>query len=185
MKSNERRKQIIKLLSESESAISGKKLSEMLGVSRQVIVQDIALLRAEGYDILSTTYGYVLEVTEEKAATRVFKVRHEDSEVRDELNLFVDFGGHVHDVFVSHKTYGTLSAKMDIRSRRDVGNFMNDLATSKSSLLMNVTSGYHYHTVSAPSEMVLDLIQENLAKKGFLAPLQDYEPVDFWSKDEE
>lgn len=184
MKSNERRTQIIKLLSESDGAISGKKLSEALGVSRQVIVQDIALLRAEGYDILSTTYGYVLNLDEAPSAVRIFKVHHEDDEVQDELNLIVDFGGQVHDVFVSHKTYGTLSAKMDIRSRRDVENFMQDLATSKSSLLKNVTSGYHYHTVSAPSEMVLDLIQENLAKKGFLAQLQDYEPVDFWRKDE-
>ena len=180
MKSSDRRKQIIQLLSKSDTPLSGKKLAETLGVSRQVIVQDMALLRAEGNEILSTTFGYVLEQPTDHA-TRVFKVHHTNEQVEDELTLIVDFGGHVTDVFVSHKTYGTLSAKMNIRSRRDIENFMNDLATSKSSLLMNVTSGYHYHTVSAPSEEVLDLIQEKLAEKGFLAQLQDYEPVDFWS----
>lgn len=181
MKSSDRRKQIIQLLSKSDVPLSGKKLAEILGVSRQVIVQDMALLRAEGNGILSTIAGYVLEQTTTDEVSRVFKVHHTDQQVEEELTLILDFGGHVTDVFVSHKTYGTLSAKMNIRSRCDIENFMNDLATSKSSLLMNVTSGYHYHTVSAPSEMVLDLIQEKLAEKGFLAPLQDYEPVDFWS----
>lgn len=180
MKSKERRKKIIELLSSSDIAIAGKKLADTLGVSRQVIVQDIALLRAEGHDIISTTSGYVLEKNEAQRHTRVFKVCHTDEEVADELNLIVDYGGYVEDVFVSHKTYGTLSAAMGIHSRRDVELFVKNLENSKSSLLKNITSNYHYHTVTAPSEIVLNLIQAQLEKKGFLAKLQDYEPVDFW-----
>ena len=68
---------------------------------------------------------------------------------------------------------------MGIKSRRDIQNYMDELGTGKSSLLKNVTSGYHYHTVDAESEEILDAIQEELQKKGFLAKLLDYEPVDF------
>ncbi len=180
MKSKERRNKIVELLLSGNTAVTGKKLSELLGVSRQVIVQDIALLRAEGHEIMSTTSGYILERPHTERYSRVFKACHTDDQVEEELNLIVDYGGYVEDVFVSHKAYGTLSASMDIRSRRDVKEFVQNLADSKSTLLKNITSNYHYHTVSAPSEVILDLIQEKLQEKGFLAQLQDYEPVDFW-----
>jgi len=109
----------------------------------------------------------------------------EDEQVEEELNLIVDFGGCVEDVFIFHKIYGTVRGQMNIRSRNDVKMFMDDLKSGKSSLLKNVTSGYHYHTVTGPSIRILDLIQEQLAQKGFLAKLQDYEPINFWEKEEE
>ena len=71
---------------------------------------------------------------------------------------------------------------MNIRSRLDAHNCMKNIALGKSSLLKNITSGYHYHTVFADSEETLDLIQNRLQERGFLAKLQDYEPVDFWNK---
>lgn len=73
-----------------------------------------------------------------------------------------------------------LKADMGIKSRRDIRAYMEEISTGKSSLLKNVTSGYHYHTIDAESEEILDAIQEELQQKGFLAKLQDYEPVDFW-----
>ena len=82
-------------------------------------------------------------------------------------------------MFVYHKAYGVLRADMDIRSRLDIEHFMEKIASGKSNLLMNVTSGYHYHTVLADSVQLLDIIQEKLDQKGFLAKLQDYEPVEF------
>ena len=106
----------------------------------------------------------------------MFKVQHTDEEVEAELNLIVDAGGIVKDVFVFHKHYGTLRAQLDIKSRYHVKQFMENITSGKSSLLMNVTSGYHYHTVTADSEETLDLIQKNLEEHGFLAPLQEYEP---------
>ncbi len=183
MKGTERRKKIIEILSQSTEPIKGSALSEMLGVTRQVIVQDMALLRAQEYDLMSTTKGYVL--VSEKKSERVFKVIHTDEQVADELTLIVDYGGVVEDVFVYHKIYGKVQAKLDIRSRRDVDDFVRGLSLGNSSLLKNVTSGYHYHTVTAPSDKVLDLIQRELDEKGFLAKLTDYEPVDFWTKKEE
>ena len=56
-----RRQEIIRLLSRTSGPISGSSLSGMLGVSRQVIVQDIALLRTE-HPILATAQGYLLHV---------------------------------------------------------------------------------------------------------------------------
>ena len=177
MNGEERRAKIIQLLKHSKLPLSGASLAKEVGVSRQVVVQDIALLRANAYNIVSTTQGYLL--SESLKASRVFKVIHADDEVEEELSLIVDCGGHVEDVFVSHKIYHVVKAPMNIHSRLDVKRFMDNLATGKSSLLKNVTSGYHYHTITAESEEILDYIHEELKNRGFLAPLQDYEPVDF------
>ena len=177
MNGNERRTEILKLLTESQGPVSGVSLARQLSVSRQIIVQDIALLRAAGNDILSMNQGYMIQ--SKPKLSRVFKVIHEEQDVEEELNTIVDFGGIVKDVFVYHKAYGVLRAEMNIRSRLDIENFVEKIKSGKSNLLMNVTSGYHYHTVMADSEQLLDIIQDKLREKGFLARLQDYEPVDF------
>ena len=180
MNGNERRNRIIRILNDSQVPVSGRSLALQLNVSRQVIVQDIALLRAQDIGIESTNLGYVLR--QKTALRRVFKVAHSDEQVMEELNTVVDYGGTVEDVFIYHKVYGTVRAELNIRSRKDVESFLQDLARGKSGLLKNVTSGYHYHTVSASSVQLLDLIQQQLAGKGFLAQLQDYEPVNFWEE---
>lgn len=175
MQGEERRLKIIELLNQSPVPISGTKLAKELGVSRQVIVQDIALLRAGSHNILSTNNGYVL--SEAVTVSRVFKIIHTDEQVEEELSLIVDCGGRVDDVFVYHKIYNIIKAPMNIRCRLDIKKFIDNLASGKSSLLKNITSGYHYHTVSADNTQTLDYIQEELLKRNFLAPLQDYEPV--------
>lgn len=183
MNGTERRKCILQILSASDKPVSGVSMAKQLQVSRQVIVQDIALLRANGTEIISTNHGYLLQSGQN--VSRVFKLIHSDSEVEEELSMFVDLGGVVRDVFVYHKVYGVVRAEMNVRSRLDVHNFMKNISLGKSSLLKNITSGYHYHTVFADNEETLDLIQECLQERGFLAKLQDYEPVDFWSKTQE
>ena len=182
MKGEERRKQLLNILSSSNNPISGGTLAKELNVSRQIIVQDISLLRANGATIFSTNKGYLLQ--EDRKYSRVFKVYHTDDQVEEELSTIVDAGGQIRDVFVYHKVYGVLKADMGIKSRRDIRDYMEEISTGKSSLLKNVTSGYHYHTIDAESEEILDAIQEELQQKGFLAKLQDYEPVDFWGGQE-
>ena len=179
MSGEERRKRILNMLTNSNLPISGVSLAKEMNVSRQVIVQDIALIRANGYNVFSTNRGYLIQETKEKHS-RVFKVIHSDEEVETELSLIVDLGGQVKDVFVFHKVYGVVKADMDIKSRRDIKLYMDDIASGKSGLLKNVTAGYHYHTIEAEDDQTLDLIQESLQKRGFLAKLQDYEPVNFW-----
>ena len=180
MSGEERRGKIIQALKNSDKAVSATTLAKEFDVSRQVIVQDVALLRANGKNIFSTNRGYLIQEDEE--TTRVFKVQHEDDEVEKELTTIVDLGGTVEDVFVYHKVYGVLRAEMNIKSRMDIRNYMEEIRSGKSSLLKNVTSGYHYHTVRAERVEILDMLQEKLQKKGLLAKLQDYEPVDFWGQ---
>lgn len=182
MNGEQRRDKIIQMLKGSSKPIPGVALAKEFDVSRQVIVQDIALLRANGEDILSSNRGYILPGGAE--FRRVFKVYHGDDEVERELTTIVDLGGFVEDVFVYHKVYGVLRAEMNIKSRMDVYKYLEEIKSGKSSPLKNVTSGYHYHTIRADSEEILDIIQSQLQERGFLAKLQDYEPVDFWSKAE-
>ena len=178
LKTSERRSGIIDMLRKAGGPIAAKELAAAFQVSRQVIVQDMALLRAQENNITSTNVGYFL--LKQEKARRVFKVMHTDEQVEEELSLIVDYGGVVEDVFIYHKVYGIVRADLQIRCRKDIEAFLQDLATGKSGLLKNVTSNYHYHTVSAPTEKLLDLIQQQLMEKGFLAKLQDYEPVNFW-----
>ena len=178
MNGEERREYILHVLKTSDAPVSGSAFARDLHVSRQVIVQDIALIRSSGVEVLSGKYGYF--IYKNQPVSRVFKVYHSDAETEEELNLFVDLGGRIDDVFVYHKVYGVVRAAMNIKSRREIRAYMKSLESGKSSLLKNITGGYHYHTISADSEEVLDDIQEALSKKGFLAKLQDYEPVNFW-----
>ena len=163
MSGEERRKAILNRL--GGEPVSAARLAEAFGVSRQVIVQDVALLRAEGIPVLSTSRGYIRAGG--GRATRVFKVRHGDDEVLDELQLIVDAGGRVEDVYVWHKVYGKISAPMGIDSRRKAEEFVKKIESGVSAPLKNITGGYHYHTVSAESEAVLDGIAAELRAHGF------------------
>jgi len=178
MNGDTRRSEIIKILLASTAPVSAATLAKNFGVSRQVIVQDIALLRMAGNDILSFARGY--RMTENSAHRRVLKVRHTEDDVEKELNLIVDMGGTVVDVFIYHRSYGTVRANMNIKSRLDIKNFLSDIKSGKSSLLSNATSGYHYHTVEAESDEMLDAITAELDKAGFIAPLQEYEPPEVY-----
>ena len=166
MTGSNRRQEILKNIKESDRPVSGSKLAKDYDVSRQVIVQDIALLRASGYDIISTNRGYVLEG--QTCAERVFKVRHTDEQLETELCTIVDLGGQVKNVMVNHKVYGHIEAELGITSRRKVKEFLEDIESGKSTPLKNITSDYHSHTVTADSEETLGLIEEDLRKLGFL-----------------
>ena len=166
-----RREKIIDILSRSDTPVSGVALANQLNVSRQVIVQDIALIRAASYDVYSTNRGYVIRGNKEY--TRIVKVKHTNADVEKELNAIVDMGGWVKDVFVYHKVYGVVKAELNIHSRRDIKAYMEEINNGSSTLLMNVTSGYHYHTIAAQDESTLDIIQEELERLGFLAKLQE------------
>ena len=167
MKVNERRKAIVNLLSASKTPISGGELSKQFNVSRQIIVQDITVLKGLGYEIFSTHHGYVLQKS--PLVERVFKLKHTTEQTEDELNSIVDLGGTVVDVFVWHKVYGRISAPLNIFSRLQVKQFLEGVRTGKSTELMNITGGYHYHTVRADSEEVLNKIENYLKEKNYLA----------------
>lgn len=165
----ERRDRIVELLSKSRTPISGTELAKTLGVSRQIIVQDIALLRAKNREIISTNKGYLLfrSIGDDSAQT-VVMVKHNSDEVYDEFATIVELGGRVLDVSVDHEYYGQLQIDLVINDLNDAKEFVHRMKESKSQTLKCLTGDVHYHTISAPSEKVLQLIRNELKEKGFL-----------------
>lgn len=192
-KAEARRSSLLDALRSADAPVSGGQLASTLSVSRQIIVQDIALLREAGANIVATTKGYVLadaaqtatQTTTQNAAeqpaaaldepARTFKVHHEVEQTRDELQTIIALGGRVHNVSISHRAYGRITAPLEIADQADIERFINDIESGKSSPLSTATSGYHYHLVSAPSDEALEAIGRALADKGFLAPLLPHE----------
>lgn len=168
MKAAERRNAIANFLLTEDKAVSGGALSEKFGVSRQIIVQDITVLKGLGYDILSTHNGYIIQKLPLKE--RVLKLHHTTEQTEDELSLIVRLGGTVVDVFVWHKVYGKMEPKLNIFSDLHVRQFIEGVRTGKSTELMNITGGCHYHTIRAESEEVLDQIEKVLDECGYIAP---------------
>jgi len=167
MSGDERREKIIELIRNSNKPVSGSAIAKTLGVSRQVIVQDIALIRAQNIDINSTYQGYVIEEPKGNCS-RVFHVRHNDEDTEKELNLIIDAGGKVLDVFIIHPVYGRIEAPINVYSRNDVSGFMQKMRNGEASPLKNVTGGEHYHTVLGYSEQVLNLVEQALEDNDFL-----------------
>ena len=173
MKAKERREQILEIIKSSEKPVPANSLAREFGVSRQIIVQDIAVIRAAKDCIIATNRGYIHQ--KDSGFEREFKVKHGYDRTEEELTIVVDYGGVVKNVSISHTVYNRVTAKLDIRSRFDISKFMKRLENSQSSLLGNATNGYHYHLIEAPSEEVLDKIEEKLEETGFLVPWQDWE----------
>ena len=168
MKAAERRTAIANLLLASSVAISGGKLAAEFGVSRQIIVQDITVLKGSGYDILSTHNGYIIQSSPLKE--RVFKMHHTTEQTEDELTAITELGGTVVNVFVWHKVYGKMVAPLNIFSPLHIRQFIEGVRSGKSSELMNITGGYHYHTVRAESDEILDRIGRVMSERGYIAP---------------
>ncbi len=168
MKVAERRKAIVNLLLSAKDPISGGELAQKFGISRQIIVQDITVLKGTGYDILSTSQGYVMQKS--PLVERVFKVKHSTAETEDELSCIVELGGTVVDVFVWHKVYGRIEAALNIFSQMHIKQFLEGVRTGQSTELMHITGGYHYHTVRADSEAILDRIELALNQRGYIVP---------------
>lgn len=166
VRKKERLREIEKILNEASEPIPGVELAERFNVSRQVIVQDISLLRAQNLPILSTHTGYRMD--KEAGHSRVLKLHHRDDQIVDELTTIVDLGGRIDDVFVEHRIYGKISAIMDIKSRKDIKDYMELSHNSVSTPLKNITNNYHFHTISADDEETLDLVEDALTDKGYL-----------------
>lgn len=166
MKAHERRAEILSLIGNSQNPVAANFLSEKYSVSRQVIVQDIAILRAQGYGVISTNRGYVLGSG--IVAERVFKCRHTLQELVDESEVIISRGGKVEDICVNHRVYGKISARLELSTMRHAEELYRSLVSGASKPLMSVTDGYHYHTVSAENEQILDEIECALRNKGYL-----------------
>ena len=162
----ERRKTILKNIKESDKPVVCSRLAEICGVSRQVIVQDVALLRAEGHDIISTNNGYILHSS--NTFSRNMKMQYDSSQTEDEMFTIVDLGGTIKSITVESPVYGKVEAFMNITSRAGAKSFLKTLQEKNCKCLESIIDGPHYHTIEAESEELLDNIENELSVKGYL-----------------
>ena len=161
----ERRNAIYQVLS-ADTPISATALAGRFGVTRQVVVGDIALLRAEGRSVIATPRGYIIPVPD--GFLRTVACVHNAAQTRDELNAMVDCGCTVIDVVVEHPVYGQLTAPLAISSRYDVEQFIEKMASASASPLSALTEGIHLHTLSCPDAQVFDHLCDKLREMGML-----------------
>ncbi|WP_431522019.1 transcription repressor NadR [Guptibacillus hwajinpoensis] len=165
-----RRMLILKWLKESEKPLTGSDLSKRTKVSRQVIVQDISLLKARNEPIIATSQGYILFDVERKETQKeqVIACQHTPEDTKNELYTIVDNGGTVKDVTVEHPLYGDLTASLFVSNRLEADQFLAKLSVTNASLLSELTSGVHLHTIEASSTTQLAAVCQALKKEGFL-----------------
>lgn len=168
MEALERREQILKILRNRNKPLSGSHLAEQLGVSRQVIVQDIAVLRAGGEEIFATPQGYVLTTAMKRRPRRVLAAQHDAVGMAAELETIVKLGGKVIDVIVEHPIYGEIRGLLMLSSQQELTEFLAKYHDSGAELLSALTKGVHLHTVEADSEEILAGITVALKEKGYL-----------------
>lgn len=161
MNTDERRVKLLARLSAATTPLSGTKLSREFGVSRQIIVGDISILRAQGNAIYATPRGYIMpSASSGKLVTLV--CRHSADMMEQELTAIVDNGGAVLDVIVEHPVYGLIKADLLIENRRDVKNFLAKMKKCTASPLLIVTGGIHMHTIRVADEEMLSAIKNDL-----------------------
>ena len=171
MDAAQRREEIRKILGRSREPVSAATIASEVHVSRQIVVGDIALLRAGGADIQATPRGYILQTQGEKAAdglTYTIACRHNRENLAEELYAVVDNGGRLLDVIVEHPVYGQLTGKLHIFSRFDADAFMEKLAENNASILCDITDNVHLHTIVCRSEEDYRRILSVLEEKGIL-----------------
>ena len=162
-----RRQTIRETLERADHPIRAAALAQRLGVSRQIIVGDVALLRAGGADIAATPRGYVLR-RETPGLLRTVACRHGGGEMEAELNAMVDQGCTVLDVIVEHPIYGQLTGALQLRSRYDVQQFVSRCREFDAAPLSLLTEGIHLHTLACPDEGRYQAVLEALRRLGIL-----------------
>jgi len=170
MDASQRRKKILDAITMSDERITGSELSVMLDVTRQVIVQDIAILRAGGVPIVATPSGYMMiDPVGKTRPIKVFFCRHETLEqAEEELMLIVENGGRIRDVIIEHPVYGEISGQLMVNTPEAVKNLIERLKRKDSKMLSSITDGRHMHTVEAPTEAALTIIEDKLRRSGIL-----------------
>jgi uncharacterized protein len=169
LKGDDRRSQLIDWLKESSEPLSGSSLAAKTNVSRQVIVQDMSLLKASGEPIMATAQGYIyMKPDKGDSFSCAIASIHSPGETLEELYTIVDHGVTVDDVTVDHPVYGDIKASLNLSNRKDVEDLIDRLKETNAPLLSELTEGIHMHTLSADSREKLDMACLALRNKGFL-----------------
>lgn len=169
MDGSKRRSNIKDILTKSPSPIKGADIAKKFDVSRQVIVQDIAILRAKGNEIVATPNGYMILNKKTSGIKKTIVSQHQGHEnIEEELNTIVDLGGKILDVIVEHPIYGEITGQLMISSRMEVEEFIKKLIENDAEPLSTLTDGVHIHTIEVPNEEVFKRIKEELKTKKYL-----------------
>lgn len=168
MNISERQRCILNELSKSNNPVKGQKFAEKFMVTRQVIVKDIAILRAQGVDIIATPEGYIIPEEKEKEVTRIVAVLHNASDMKKEIYSIIKYGGCLKDVVVEHPVYGELKGMLMIKTIYDLDNFIKKFNENGSEPLLVLTGGVHIHTITTSTEEAMDKIIEELRENKFL-----------------
>ena len=168
MNGQERRESILERLRDADAPVSAKTLADDFAVTRQIIVADIALLRAAGYPIAAASRGYLMETLAVDGLTKRIVVKHDFADTANELYAVVDNGGKVRDVMVEHSLYGPISADLRIASRYEADQFVARATETGASPLSLLTEGVHIHTLVVPDEETFERITRRLSELGIL-----------------
>lgn len=168
MTSKERREYIKNLLNIDSSPKKGQDLAEELGVTRQVIVKDVAILRAGGVNIIATPEGYMIPRKDSMGVERIIALSHSREDIGNELEAVIKYGGIVKDVIVEHPLYGEMKAMLMIKSLYDIQNFVENIKQHNAEPLLSLTKGVHLHTIEADNVENLEKITEELRNRGYL-----------------
>lgn len=163
-----RRRRIMSWMRNHEGPIRGGELAEHFHVSRQCLVQDVAILRASGEEIMATPRGYQLPQPKQRVHSAVIACKHEPERTAEELQTLVDHGVKILDVIVEHPLYGELRGSLMLESRSDVQDFLDQVRSSKATLLSALTGGVHLHTVEASRPEAISRAKADLRRRGIL-----------------
>lgn len=167
MNADVRRSAILSLLAQANAPVSAASLAARFAVSRQIIVGDIALLRAAGETISATPRGYLLQ-KEREGLIKTVAVVHTQEQTEQELCIMVDNGCTVLDVVVEHPIYGQIVGQLQLSSRYDVSQFIERLETGGGEPLSALTGGIHLHTLQCPDEAAYERTCGSLRSAGML-----------------
>ncbi len=168
MKSTERRQQVYLDLLNIKRSLKGQELAEKYKVTRQVIVKDIAILRAEGKEIVATPDGYIVQKNTRSKINKIIAISHNKSEIEQELKIVLKYGGTIKDVIVEHPVYGEIKANLMIKSLYDLENFIRKIEEYNAQPLSSLTGGIHLHTIEADNKEAIQKIVEDMDKRGYL-----------------
>lgn len=169
MDAEKRRFELLNLLRRASAPLTGAELASHFKVSRQVIVQDIAILRASGEQIFASLQGYLIpSLLQESWKRAVVACQHTREQIEDELGIIVDLGGRILDVIVDHPVYGELRGNLMVASRRDLSLFIKSLDKTAARPLSALTGGVHLHTLETPDQKVMEEIMASLDAAGYL-----------------
>lgn len=168
MIASKRREAIVELLLKEKAPIKGVELASKFNVTRQIIVKDIAILRAKGSNIIATPEGYMFNDDNGSRVKSIIAVNHTKDDMIKELEIVVKYGGTIEDVIVEHPIYGEIKGLLMIKNLNDLNRFKTSFDSSETAPLSSLTNGVHLHTISVDNKENMALIKSELKENGFI-----------------